>query len=79
MAVAAYKRASTESKDAGIKDYAGKRAPVLQQHLDEGRKLKGNDKWLHFGAYFGLAFLMATRLETPANHLIATHHELDTT
>ena len=24
----------------------------------------GNDKYLHFGAYFGLAFLMATRLQT---------------
>lgn len=26
--------------------------------------IESNDKWLHFGAYFGLAFLMATRLQT---------------
>lgn len=26
--------------------------------------VESNDKWLHFGAYFGLAFLMATRLRT---------------
>lgn len=26
--------------------------------------VESNDKWLHFGAYFGLAFLMATRLQT---------------
>lgn len=26
--------------------------------------IEGNDKWLHFSAYFGLAFLMATRLQT---------------
>ncbi len=26
--------------------------------------IESNDKYLHFGAYFGLAFLMATRLQT---------------
>ncbi|MFM9961348.1 MAG: VanZ family protein [Planctomycetaceae bacterium] len=33
-------------------------------HPEELISIKTNDKWLHFGAYFGLAFLMATRLWT---------------
>ena len=33
-------------------------------HPEDLISLKGNDKLLHFGAYFGLAFLMATRLWT---------------
>lgn len=33
-------------------------------HPEELITIEGNDKWLHFGAYFGLAFLMATRLQT---------------
>lgn len=33
-------------------------------HPEELIAIEGNDKWLHFGAYFGLAFLMATRLQT---------------
>jgi VanZ family protein len=33
-------------------------------HPEELITLEGNDKWLHFGAYFGLSFLMATRLQT---------------
>lgn len=32
-------------------------------HPDDLVSIEGNDKWLHFGAYFGLAFLMATRLQ----------------
>lgn len=33
-------------------------------HPEELISLPSNDKLLHFGAYFGLAFLMATRLQT---------------
>lgn len=33
-------------------------------HPEELIAIEGNDKWLHFGAYFGLSFLMATRLQT---------------
>ena len=33
-------------------------------HPEDLISIEGNDKWLHFGAYFGLAFLMATRLQT---------------
>lgn len=33
-------------------------------HPEELIPIETNDKWLHFGAYFGLAFLMATRLWT---------------
>lgn len=33
-------------------------------HPEDLISIQGNDKWLHFGAYFGLAFLMATRLQT---------------
>ena len=33
-------------------------------HPEDLISLKGNDKLLHFGAYFGLACLMATRLWT---------------
>lgn len=33
-------------------------------HPEDVISIEGNDKWLHFGAYFGLAFLMATRLQT---------------
>lgn len=33
-------------------------------HPEDLISLQSNDKWLHFGAYFGLAFLMATRLQT---------------
>ncbi|MBC7821801.1 MAG: VanZ family protein [Planctomycetaceae bacterium] len=33
-------------------------------HPEDLISVEGNDKWLHFGAYFGLAFLMATRLWT---------------
>lgn len=33
-------------------------------HPESLISLDGNDKLLHFGAYFGLAFLMATRLQT---------------
>ena len=33
-------------------------------HPEDLISVEGNDKWLHFGAYFGLAFLMATRLQT---------------
>lgn len=33
-------------------------------HPEDLISIEGNDKWLHFGAYFGLAFLMATRLWT---------------
>ncbi|MBM3971107.1 MAG: hypothetical protein FJ302_14810 [Planctomycetes bacterium] len=29
-------------------------------HPEDLISIEGNDKWLHFGAYFGLAFLMAT-------------------
>ncbi len=28
-------------------------------HPEDLISIEGNDKWLHFGAYFGLAFLMA--------------------
>lgn len=31
-------------------------------HPEDLMAIEGNDKWLHFGAYFGLAFLMTTRL-----------------
>lgn len=33
-------------------------------HPDDQFPIDGNDKLLHFGAYCGLAFLMATRLQT---------------
>ncbi len=33
-------------------------------HPEDLISIEGNDKWLHFGAYFGLAFLMATRQQT---------------
>ncbi len=33
-------------------------------HPEDLISIEGNDKWLHFSAYFGLAFLMATRLWT---------------
>lgn len=33
-------------------------------HPEDLISIEGNDKWLHFGAYFGLAFLLATRLQT---------------
>lgn len=33
-------------------------------HPEDLISIESNDKWLHFGAYFGLAFLMATRLQT---------------
>ena len=33
-------------------------------HPEDLISIKSNDKLLHFGAYFGLAFLMATRLWT---------------
>lgn len=33
-------------------------------HPEDLISIQSNDKWLHFGAYFGLAFLMATRLQT---------------
>jgi VanZ family protein len=33
-------------------------------HPEELISIEGHDKWLHFGAYFGLAFLMAFRLWT---------------
>lgn len=33
-------------------------------HPEDLIPIQSNDKWLHFGAYFGLAFLMATRLQT---------------
>ena len=33
-------------------------------HPEEWISMPSHDKWLHFGAYFGLAFLMATRLRT---------------
>lgn len=33
-------------------------------HPEDLISVEGKDKWLHFGAYFGLAFLMATRLQT---------------
>lgn len=33
-------------------------------HPEELVAIEGHDKWLHFGAYFGLSFLMATRLRT---------------
>lgn len=33
-------------------------------HPEDLISIEGNDKWLHFSAYFGLAFLMATRLQT---------------
>jgi VanZ family protein len=33
-------------------------------HPEELISIESNDKLLHFGAYFGLAFLMATRLWT---------------
>lgn len=33
-------------------------------HPEDLIPIEGNDKLLHFGAYFGLAFLMATRQQT---------------
>lgn len=33
-------------------------------HPEDLISVEGNDKWLHFGAYFGLTFLMATRLQS---------------
>src|SRR5262245_26051042 len=33
-------------------------------HPEDIISIESNDKWLHFGAYFGLAFLMATRRQT---------------
>ena len=42
-------------------------ALVTGTHLPHPEKLipiESNDKLLHFGAYFGLAFLMATRLQS---------------
>lgn len=33
-------------------------------HPEDLISIQSNDKWLHFGAYFGLAFLVATRLQT---------------
>ncbi len=33
-------------------------------HPEDLISIEGNDKWLHFGAYFGLAFLMATWLQS---------------
>ena len=33
-------------------------------HPEDLISIEGHDKWLHFGAYFGLAFLMAMRLQT---------------
>ena len=42
-------------------------ALITSTHLPHPEVLfpiESNDKWLHFGAYFGLAFLMATRMQT---------------
>lgn len=39
-------------------------ALIVGTHLprpEEFLSIEGNDKWLHFGAYFGLAVLMTTR------------------
>ncbi len=33
-------------------------------HPEDLISIEGNDKWLHFGAYFGLAFLIATWWKT---------------
>ena len=33
-------------------------------HPEDLISIEGNDKWLHFGAYFGLAFLLATWRQT---------------
>lgn len=52
---------------SGIALLAYLTALVTGTHLPHPEVLipvESNDKWLHFGAYFGLAFLMATRRQT---------------
>lgn len=44
MAAAAYKRATAEAKDPGVKEYAAKTLPVIQEHLEMLKKMKVSDK-----------------------------------